>query len=51
VHEQIVELAGKYRHAVDSEDAVWAAGLAVSLDAALGQAKHIRALLKAGAVT
>ena len=51
VHEQIVELAAKYRHAVDAEDEVWTPGLAVSLDAAIAQAKHIRGLLKVGAVT
>jgi hypothetical protein len=49
-HEQVVKLATEYRHAIDAEDTVWAAGVGLALDQALGQVKKIKTLLKVGAV-
>ena len=48
-HDQIVKLAGEYRQAVVAENVVWAEGIGLALDQALGQAKRVRALLRVGA--
>jgi hypothetical protein len=49
LHETIGALAYKYREAVQAEDEVWAVGVGCQLDAALAQARRVKALLKLGA--